>query len=95
MQRFRQEGNFPPLSGPAHLKLIVKLITKKPGSSIGRVFTYEFQEWKAVTDEMINDIGATDRLLKYDELGTIMSRNTAFHEERTSWALILLLTMVA
>ena len=30
------------------------------------VCTYESQEWKAITEEMINDIGTTEWLLKYD-----------------------------
>lgn len=42
------------------------LARMKHRSSIRLVSRYEFQEWKAVTEEMINDIGTTEWLLKYD-----------------------------
>lgn len=30
------------------------------------ICTYEFHKWKVVTEEMINDVWATERLLKYN-----------------------------
>ena len=39
--------------------------TQKPDQTC--VCTYEFQEWKAVTEKMINNIGTTEQLVKCEE----------------------------